>query len=367
MSPAFQRRPVRWLLAFLSWTVIVLFYSTRTGRLGQPLAWSESLKLAASQWYVWGLLAPLIIRFDRLLPVAREALIRRFLCHLPLSFLFTAAYIYSVSFVRSILLPGSETFSLSITILKASWGGAFHWSLLVYWVIVGFYVAYGYDTDLKERRLRTAELERLLAEARLSALRAQLHPHFLFNALNAISAHIERNPRTARRMLEQLGELLRLSLEHSDDPEIPLERELAFLDRYLAIQKARFEDRLEVTIRVDPDTLHALVPTFVLEPLVENAIRYGVAPRSSPGTIEVSAWREDRRLHLRVRDDGPGLPAGWRLPDNQGVGIANTRERLRRLYGDGQHRFEIVSEPGTGVRVDLSFPFRDAEQRAAGS
>lgn len=163
-------------------------------------------------------------------------------------------------------------------------------------------------------------------------------------------------------MLEQLGDLLRQSLEHSEDQEIPLEQELAFLERYLAIQKVRFEDRLEVEMEIDVGVVHGLVPTFILQPLVENAIRHGVAPRTSKGTIKVAAWESDGRLHLRVQDDGPGMPEGWKPSHNHGVGLTNTRERLRRLYGESEHNFEIVSEPGAGVQVDISFPFRDADE-----
>jgi LytS/YehU family sensor histidine kinase len=147
----------------------------------------------------------------------------------------------------------------------------------------------------------------------LNTLRAQLNPHFLFNALNTISAYVERNPRVARRMLEQLGDLLRMSLDHSEDQEIALEQELAFLDRYLAIQKVRFEDRLDVEMSVDPLALDGLVPTFVLQPQVENAVRYAISPRNSRGIIRVAAKREGQTLRLQVQD--PACPpGGWRPP-----------------------------------------------------
>jgi LytS/YehU family sensor histidine kinase len=229
-----------------------------------------------------------------------------------------------------------------------------YWNISVYWVIIGVYLAFDYQDHLKDRRLRNAELERLLSESRLQTLRAQLHPHFLFNTLNAISAHVERDPRVARRMIEQLGELLRLSLDHAEDPEIPLERELAFLDRYLELQKVRFEDRLDTVMNVDPGVLDALVPAFILQPLVENSIVHGVAASLRPSVISLDAWREGGRLRLRVQDDGPGLPAGWRT----GLGISNTRERLHRLYGDDGQSFDISGPAGAGVRVDIAIPFR---------
>jgi sensor histidine kinase YesM len=155
-------------------------------------------------------------------------------------------------------------------------------------------------------------------------------------------------------MLEQLGELLRLTLDHCEDQEIPLQREAAFLDRYLAIQKVRFEDRLETRIEIAPETLDALLPTFLLQPLVENAIQHGVSRRSSHGTIGVAAWRQDRQLRLRVWDDGPGLPDHW----DPGLGISNTRERLRRLYGDSGYSFVLANGAAGGVTADVSLPFR---------
>jgi len=212
--------------------------------------------------------------------------------------------------------------------------------------------------------VRTAELERLITQSRLDTLRTQLHPHFLFNALNAISANVESAPRTARWMLEQLGDLLRLALDHAEDQVIPLQRELAFVDRYMKLQKVRYEDRLDVVLDVDPLALQALVPTFILQPLLENAIRHGIATRSTPGQIEIQAWCEGDVLHLSVRDDGPGLAANWDLERGAGVGLSNTRERLKRLYGDGQS-FRIAGPVGTGVQVDLRFPLQRAERQPA--
>src|SRR5205085_7447075 len=212
---------------------------------------------------------------------------------------------------------------------------------------------------LRERQVRTAELERLLAESRLNTLRSQLHPHFLFNTLNAISAHVEHNPRIARRMLEQLGDLLRLSLEHADEQEIPLQKELAFLELYLAVQHVRFEERLDVEMSIEPATLTCLAPTFVLQPLVENAIKHGIASRTARGLVRISAWRENTTLRLQVIDDGPGLPDGWHLETNQGVGLCNTVKRLEHLYGSAHH-ISIANRASGGVSVDVSLPLHTA-------
>jgi two-component system LytT family sensor kinase len=361
MDVMLRRGPARWALAFVGWTFIGLFYSTKMAIHGRSVGYGDSLKYSLAQWYIWGVLTPVIMSVDRRLPAPRDAVLQRALFHVPLSFLFTTLYVYALEGAQSLLgLPND--FALSPRLLQTTWlGGGFHWNYLVYWLIVGMYAAYDYASALKERHVRTAELERLLAESRLNTLRSQLHPHFLFNTLNAVSAHVERNPRVARRMLEQLGGLLRLSLEHADEQEIPLEKELAFLDQYLALQKVRFEDRLEVEMSIEPLTLTCLVPTFLLQPLVENAIKHGIASRTARGLMRISAWRDNSTLRLQVMDDGPGLPDGWDSDSHQGVGLCNTRERLDHLYGSA-HQISIANRATCGVSVDVSLPFNAAAQ-----
>jgi sensor histidine kinase YesM len=180
----------------------------------------------------------------------------------------------------------------------------------------------------------------------------------LFNSLNAISAYIESAPRVAIQMLAQLSDLLRMSLQHHEAQEIPLREEFAFLHKYLGLQQLRFEDRLEVDIRMDPAVASALVPTFILQPLVENAILHGIAVRNEKGLIEVNAWRNKDDLMIRIRDDGPGLPAGWTMQSGSGTGLKNTQDRLETLYGkNGRQRLDIRNEPGSGVVVNLCLPF----------
>jgi two-component system LytT family sensor kinase len=352
-TAALRKYAIQCLRWFAFWTVIALLFSIRTAGMEQSFHWKDSFLGSAAQWYVWALLAFPVMRVDRLLPVNRDALVLRFLFHVPLSLAFTVAYLY-LNAAALDLLSGAFT---HVPAMGGMLLGGIYWNIPVYWVIVGVYVAFDYQKHLKDRQVKTVELERLLSESRLETLRAQLHPHFLFNALNAVSAYVERDPRAARRMLEQLGELLRLSLDHSEDPEIPLERELAFLERYFGLQKIRFEDRLRVNMNIDPHTPAVLVPTFILQPLVENAIRHGISARPGLGLIEVSAWLEHGTLRLRVRDDGPGLPAGWSLEATAGVGLSNTRERLRHLYGDRQ-KFEITAAEGGGVKADITLPAR---------
>jgi LytS/YehU family sensor histidine kinase len=185
----------------------------------------------------------------------------------------------------------------------------------------------------------------------------QLNPHFLFNTLHAISALVHKDVEAADRMIARLSDLLRYALESTDAQEVPLRQELGFLNRYLEIEQTRFGDRLTVRLDIAPETLDALVPNLVLQPLVENAIRHGIEPRAKPGRIDLRARRENGRLKLEVCDNGVGLPSG-RIPE-EGVGLSNTRARLQQLYGEG-HCFELGDAPGGGLMVSVELPFRAA-------
>lgn len=345
------------MVAFGIWSLLILF-STRNPSPIPTRSWFESLKLTANEWLIWMFLAPVVIRLDRWLPVSRNALFQRFLYHIPLGLGMST---FAILLRELTTFAGEKyTFSLSFEMLEQSWTNRFHIHVLMYWLIIGTYMLFEYNTQLKEQELQTSELQRLLTEARLNALRSQMHPHFLFNALNTISAHVERDPRSARRMLEQLGELLRFSLDYSQTQKIPLSEEIGFINRYLALQKARFEERLEVNITLDPETLNALVPTFILEPLVENAIRHGIATRSQKGVVEILAKKEKNELHLTVRDDGPGLSPDWDLERDAGIGINNTHKSLRFFYGEKSSIFNITNAEGGGVIVDLLLPLQYA-------
>jgi LytS/YehU family sensor histidine kinase len=196
-----------------------------------------------------------------------------------------------------------------------------------------------------------------LARAELRSLQMQLHPHFLFNTLNAVSAFVRTDPDAAERMIARLSHLLRLALDRVGVPEVSLEEELRVLRTYLEIEQVRFEDRLTVEWRVAPDARQARVPHLLLQPLVENAIRHGIAPSAAPGTIEIVAERRDGALRLAVRDDGVGPGGGVR----EGVGLSNTRTRLRQLYGARQ-RLEVRGGPERGFEVAIELPF--AAERA---
>jgi LytS/YehU family sensor histidine kinase len=194
----------------------------------------------------------------------------------------------------------------------------------------------------------------------------QLQPHFLFNTLNAISALIPADAQPARRMVAQLGDMLRIALDHEETQEVALRDELAFLEPYLEIEQARLGDRLTVVMDVDPDVLDARVPHLILQPLVENAVRHGIAPRIEPGTVRISATTRagGRSVELEVRDDGPGIACDGRAAARKGVGLANIRSRLVQLYGDA-HRFDLRDHPEGGAVVTVVLPLRRTESSHA--
>jgi LytS/YehU family sensor histidine kinase len=214
--------------------------------------------------------------------------------------------------------------------------------------------ALDYYGKYRERELRAAQLESGLTRAHLQLLKSQLHPHFLFNTLNAISSLIHTDVESADRVIARLGDLLRLALDDFGAQEAPLARELEVVRSYLEIEQARLGPRLKVRVHADPDVGEALTPTFLLQPLVENAIRHGVAPRAGPGRVDVRAWREHDRLCLEVRDDGPGISP----EPGRGVGLSNTRARLQHLYGVEQ-RLDVRNDPCGGCVATVTMPFRE--------
>ena len=346
----------RALLAALAWTVVGVVFALP--RLSTGGDWRPSLLASLAQWWSWGLVTPLFLAFDRRLPFSDAQLPRRIAAHLLPSLLFTVAYIYVFAAVLALLRLQSWNVLRHTAFLGNALRGMFLWSVLVYWLIFGVSQAFQYRDRYLSSELRMERLERRFSETRLNALRMQLDPHFLFNALNTISSQVERDPKLARGMIEHLGDLLRLSLESKDRQEVPLAEELAFLDHYLAIQNIRFGDHLKIEMHIAPDVKYASVPCLFVQPLVENAIRHGLSHRSSGGTVVVSAERVENRLEIRVLDDGVGLPPGWRLETSAGLGLSVTRERIAGLHPNGASRFEVRPRATGGTEVEISLPLR---------
>lgn len=227
-------------------------------------------------------------------------------------------------------------------------------------------VARDYFLRYRVRQEEASRLRTQLVESRLQALRARLHPHFLFNTLNAVAALVSKDPQGVRRMIARLSELLRHTLEGSAEPEVPLGQELELLGRYLEIMEIRFQGRLETRVATDREVLDALVPNLVLQPLVENSMKHGVRRKSTPTRVEVTARREGETVRLTVRDTGAGAADGaGRGGGDEGVGLSHTRERLRRMYGsDGRLELRFPEEGGAVAVVVLPYRSRSTEETA---
>ena len=330
-----------------------------------PVPWSRMLLEQVMVWYPLALLAPAILWCGQRFRLERTSWPWALPLHLGLTLIYDLAHTAITIPLLSWFWPGDALMPSMMQVAVRRLIGRLPVSLLTYWLILGAGYAFEYYRRYREEQvqasqleLRASQLEARLVQAQLQTLRMQLQPHFLFNTLHAVSTLMEDDIKAARRMIARLSELLRLTLEQSNQQEVSLQQELETLSRYLEIEQIRFQDRLQVEMQIAPETLNARVPHLILQPLVENAIRHGIAPLSSAGRIEIKAERKDGWLEMRVRDDGPGAPAG-EATLKEGIGLANTRARLEQLYGR-EHRFEMSNAADGGMLVTLTIPFQSA-------
>jgi sensor histidine kinase YesM len=337
---------------------------TDTRAITGEVTWTELLRLGLVEWYGWALLALFVFRLARRFPFEQGRWLRSLLVHVPTSVGFAVLATGLLVGEHQVLRQSLPKPMKSPEWLQLFFLANLQENLVVYWILVGVYHALAYYRNYREGELRALQLEARLARAQLQVLKMQLHPHFLFNTLNAVSALMHQDVELADRMLARLGSLLRSALENADRQEVSLKEELDFIRPYLEIEQARLGARLRVQMDIEPSTMDAVVPNLVLQPLVENAIRHGVAPRTETGRVLILARRQDDRLCLQVCDDGPGLPDNS-SPLREGVGLSNTRSRLQQLYGDA-HRFELTNGQGKGLTASVVIPFREAEGNGAG-
>jgi signal transduction histidine kinase len=308
-------------------------------------------------WNAWALLTPAIFQAARRFPITRERWLAGVLWHVAVGSVFVVAHSVMASTGRVVLQTWYG--------MDVSWPAAvrdhllrtYDWELTYYAAATGLWHALYFRGEAQRRASEAAELELALVRAQLVALQRQLHPHFLFNTLHVISTFVRRRPDAAEEMIERLAELLRLTIHRSDAHEIPLADELHYLDLYLEIERVHFGDRLSVVVDTGLGADKMLVPSLLLQPLVENAIRHGIAPRGSGGRVAISARVDRGRLHLKIEDDGIGMPAEAQGRPPSGVGTENVQARLERLYGTG-HRLEFARRQGGGLIVSLSLPAR---------
>lgn len=311
-------------------------------------------------FYLWAALSPLIARFAHRFPVEGGRRWRNLVLHLPAAAFFILAEISLWTVLRWVVhQPPLKNFRSP---LELFWTVLMSWliiDLMIYVIVLVVIHALKYHREFVGERLKASEMRAHLAGVELQALKSQLHPHFLFNTINAVSELVYDSPQTADRILTQLSALLRTSLKGGKENEISLVKELDFLRGYVEIQQTLLQERLAVDFRIDSGALGANVPNMILQPLVENAIRYAVAPREEGGKVKIEARRYNGSLRVRVCDDGPGLAAdNSDREETKGIGLANTRARLRHLYGDA-HSFELTETPGGGLTVSMEIPFRE--------
>lgn len=364
--PSTTRSPLRSLLrsfalSLAAWMVIGLFFfSQDAARIilwQQRTALSDEFLARMTGACISALFTPLVLWAGSRFRIERNNWLPMVALHMAFAVAFA---LLQVAAEAAVYLK----MSILTNFLQKSFAGAlvqmlaagFHDSVVVYWLLIGVQTGVRYYTRYREQEKTTLSL-------RLSALKAQLQPHFLFNTLNAITVLVRQNRiEAADETLTRLGDLLRAVLHDSEAQEVPLRRELECLKLYLGIENVRFGERLEAVFEVEGETLDAAVPHMSLQPLVENAVRHGVSRRAAPGWINFSARRDDQHLEVRIADNGPG-PANHSAQDGKGFGLKNTRARLRQLYG-GAATLKIEAGKPSGTVVTVRIPFRPLKETA---
>jgi two-component system, LytTR family, sensor kinase len=338
---------------------------------GEPPASLQELLWAGGDWLVYAFLTPPIFAAARRWPIARPHVTQRAMLHLGFSLLFcvgwavggkvlelTLRLLLNPQEVHAFVKAKGDQFWPTLGLDVLSWiFTTLPFGVVVYLSIAGIAHAIRYFVEANEREVQMARLSEQLTGARLAALQAQVNPHFLFNSLNTIAVLVRDGDRaTATRVIEQLSEVLRSTLSRTPANEVSLEDELRLVRRYLAVEQARFSDRLRPVFAIDPATLSAAVPRFAVQHLVENALRHGIAKRTEAGRVVVTARRDGDTLDVSVEDDGAGLTSAPVQGD--GHGLDNTRERLRTLYGD-RASLVVAAAPIQGTVARLRIPYRE--------
>jgi two-component system, LytTR family, sensor kinase len=336
---------------------------------GYPSDWSTAFIGNMPWWYLWAALTPVALFLARRFRFDGGHAVRSVAVHLGAAALLTLVHLSITGALYWFTnTRGSPQMPSMLWQIRGLLQNYVMLDLVTYGGIVGAVFAVDFYRRFREEaltttrlELRAAQLESTMNQARLDALRMELNPHFLFNTLNAISGLVRRSENDAAvSMLARLGDLLRITLERDSAQEVPLETELEVLHSYLEIERIRFHDRLVVDVAVQPEALPALVPTLILQPLVENAVRHGIAPVPGPGRVSIAAQRTNGNLVIEVRDTGPGFieSAGT---SRRGVGLTNTASRLQQLYGKDAH-LDVGTNPGGGASVSMTLPFRTGSE-----
>ena len=368
-----RSKVVRWLIYLSIWMFMALFLIsqgvTRALYLKQNIPWKILFSVWLTDSYLWALLAPLVWTVAKRLPISRRSWWRVIPIHLVFSAVFAVGEAALFALVTTAL--GLRIRPTALATFRMVLPGDLHLNIAFYWAIVGIQHAFSLyrrsqdrEIEAAQLELRASELERQLVQSRLATLRMQLHPHFLFNTLNTIVVLVRQGKtQDADQMLTNLSELLRRTLEEWEHHEVPLRTEIEFLRLYLDIEQVRFQDRLAIELVLDPETLGALVPCFLLQPLVENAVRHGIAKSSAEGKVTLRSRRIGPTLEFQISDNGPGF-ASWKDAAGNGLGLSNTRARLQQLYGR-QQCLEFESPQSGGTLATIRIPYHDEAENFA--
>ena len=357
----------KFILLFVSWIAFAFLFALQGYVSSIYLGQSSSFELLLAIWLIsscgWLILTPVVLHFSKKFTIKRGQIFQNLVIHLAAAIILAVVHLSIIVVFRQMLLGNpTETFVFSKTFQRLFLSN-FNFDFLIYWILVGGWHLWNINRRyiMREREtsrlaLQTSQLETKLAQSQLDALKMQLHPHFLFNALNSISVLMYDDVKSANQMLINLSELLRIALRSENTQEVCLKDELEFLHRYLEIEQVRFESRLNMEFAIDDETLNAKVPSLVLQPLVENAIRHGIAPLAGKGKIFIESRRENNFVEIIVSDNGAGI--GNSLTKSHGIGLRNTRERLEKLYGK-EHQFEAGSSVNGGFCVKIRIPYHE--------
>lgn len=360
---------IRILLSACGWSLAALFAATyivlqnysrqKFDPLWQVLLWQFA---TAAGWLI---LTPLIFWLVKTFPLGGKKLSRNAFIHIVGGLAIVLARQAIDAFVQPLIgFPPGNKFTTYFESMRFIFISDFHFSVITYCVALGLIFGTSYYKQFREREIQALQLSARLAQARMHVLKMQLHPHFLFNTHNAISELIYKDPEAAEEMLGNLSDLLRISLEKLEVEKVPLQQELDFLNKYLMIEQTRFRDRLRVTFEIAPETYDSIVPNMILQPLVENAIKHGIAPLARGGEITVRALKNKENLQIEICDDGIGVPFGNPEEIVEGIGLSNTRARLKYFYAN-DHKFEVQPNGEKGLKVTLVIPYSNSIESIA--
>ena len=364
----------KWRLAltlFGMWSAVGLIFSFISYLLlaNQKTRFMDSLRYNLTHFYLWAVLSLLLFQFSRRFRVEFNPLkLRNLLLHIPVILTFAAIHqTAQISTFWYLSLRFRPPFPTLGECYRSYFGIGFYLDVIIAALIVVAVHAIFYYRDLRASELEQASLKARLAEAQLKALKMQLHPHFLFNTLHSISSLVLEDSAKANKMIARLGDFLRLTLDSSEQQMVTLKEEMDFLRCYLEIEQVRFGDRLSVDYEIEPSALTGHLPHLILQPVVENAIQHAIAPRLTPGRIDIEAKRLDGLLRVAVSDTGPGAAPTNKPTEGHGRGLSNVRARLRETYG-ARFRFETENIPEGGLKVIMEVPFHvdNAEQAKNG-